>query len=92
MNVVVHRAADIEKQQHFDLVVPLGHQLQIQKTGIVGGGADGAIHVQLFFGTFAGEFAQAPQRQLDIANTQLDIVVVVAEFAFVPNLHRAAMA
>src|SRR5262249_58925113 len=40
----------------------------------------------------AGELAQAPQRDLDVARAELDLIVEVFELAPVPDLHRAEVA
>src|SRR5579863_6413290 len=57
--VLVHRAPDIQKQQHLDGVVPLRHQLQIEQTRIPGGRIDRAVEVELLGGALASEPAQA---------------------------------
>ena len=49
----VHRAADIEKQQHFDRIAPLGAGFDIE-VAMFGGGADGAVEVQFVIGAVAG--------------------------------------
>ncbi len=38
----IHRAADVQKQQHLDRVAPFGAGFDI-KVAVFGGGADGAI-------------------------------------------------
>src|SRR4029079_13011638 len=41
---------------------------------------------------FAGEAAQAAQRDLDVASAELDLVVEIAEGALLPDLERAPLA
>src|SRR3546814_1324386 len=50
--------------------------------------------VEIEFGrrAFAGEFAQAAQRHLDVARAEFDLIVEVLVFALVPDLHRLAVA
>src|SRR6059058_2399370 len=43
-------------------------------------------------GASAGEFAQPPQRNLDVADAEFDIAVEVFELAAVPHFHRAEIA
>jgi len=52
----VHRTADIEQQQQFDIVAPLRAHLNIQQPGIASGVVDGAIDIQLIRCALAGEF------------------------------------
>ena len=54
-NVGIHGAAHIEKDQHFHSVMPFGHHLQIQITGIAGSGTNRVVHIQLVCRTLAGE-------------------------------------
>src|SRR5215218_1791128 len=54
LHVVVHRAADIEEEQHLHRVVPLRHHLQIQRAGVVGGGADRVRQIELGRRALAG--------------------------------------
>lgn len=91
-DVVVHRTADVEEQQHLDRVVPLRDHLQVEPAGVVGGGADGAGQVEFAGRAAAGELAQAAQRHLDVAGADLDPVVQVLELAAVPHLDGAAVA
>ncbi len=70
--------------------MPLGPQLDVEIT-LVRGFADGAVEIELLRRAGAGEFAQAPQRQLDVAGAELDLVVEVLEFALVPHFHGAGM-
>ena len=92
LDVVVHRAADVEEQQHLHRVVPLRHHLDVEPAGVARGRADGVVEVELLGRAFAREPAQAPQRDLDVARAEFDRVVEVAVLALVPDLHRAAVA
>jgi hypothetical protein len=69
-----------------------GHHLQIQVSGIFRGGSDGVVHIEFFRGTCAREAPQTPQRHLDVAGTQFDRIVQIAEFATIPYFHCAAIA
>src|SRR6185437_6671471 len=90
-DMVLHGPADIEEQQQFYRVVPLGHEPEIEPAGIVRGVADRLRQVELEVGALAGELAQAPERDLDVAGAELDRVVEVAELALVPDLDRPAV-
>jgi hypothetical protein len=45
----VHRAADVEEQQHLDRVVPLGHHLEVEQAGVARW-SDGVVEIE-FIGT-----------------------------------------
>src|SRR5690606_34890386 len=60
--------------------------------GIIGGGADGVVEIQLFLATGAGKLAQATQGQLDIADAELDGIIEVAVIAFFPDFYRGLVA
>ena len=90
-NVIVHRAADIEKQQHLHRVMPLRHHFQIQPAGIARGGANGVFQVQLIRRTGARELAQFTQRHFEIARAELHAVVEIFVFALIPHFDRAAV-
>ena len=62
--MVIHRAADVEQQQHLHGVAALGAHPQVQRAGVAGRGANGAIDIQLIRGPLAGEAAQATQGEL----------------------------
>src|SRR6185312_4437364 len=47
---------------------------------------------ELLFGALAGEAAQPSQRDLDVARSELERVVVVLVLALVPDLDRRAVA
>src|SRR5690606_17715380 len=89
--MAVHRAADVEEQQHLDRIAPLGPHLDVQPA-LTRRAVDGAVDVQLLGRAFAGEAAQAAQRHLDVARAQFDRVVQVPVFALLPDLDRAAVA
>src|SRR6202007_2981065 len=90
LNVRVHRAADIEEQQHLDPVPPLGNEVQVEPAGIFGGAFDRRVEVDLLRPAFAREAPEPPQRDLDIARIELDRVVEIAEGPLVPHLDGAA--
>ena len=48
LDVLVHRAADVHQQQHLDVVVALGHHLDVEVAGVGRGRADGVVQVELF--------------------------------------------
>src|ERR1700758_4428056 len=58
-NVVLHRPADIEKQQQLYGVVPLGHELEIEPARVMRGRFYGAAKIELFGGTLARKLPQA---------------------------------
>jgi len=92
LDVVIHRAADVEEEQHLDLVVALGAHLDVQPAGVARGAGDGAVQIQFVFGAFAGEAPQAAQGDLDVARAEFDGVVEVAILAVLPDLDRRAVA
>src|SRR5262249_59893019 len=53
---------------------------------------DGVVAVGLVGLAGAGELAQAPQRNVDVAGAELDLVVEILELALVPHLHGAEIA
>src|SRR3954462_1368638 len=59
---------------------------------VIGGLLDGGAEIQLVRRAGAGEFAQPPQRDLDVADAELDIAVEIPKLALVPHLHRAVVA
>src|SRR5438132_2778442 len=92
LDVRVHRAADIEEQQHLHAVAAFGYEVQIEPARILRRPFDRRIEIELFRHAFAREAAQAPQRDLDVARVQLYRVVEIAERALVPDFHCAAAA
>src|SRR5690606_28086278 len=90
LDMAVHRAADVEEQQHLDGVAPLGPHMNVQPA-LTRRAVDGAVDVQLLGRAFAGEAAQAAQGHLDVARAQFDRVVQVPVFALFPDLDRAAV-
>src|ERR1700751_6063375 len=91
-NVVLHRPAYIEKQKQLHSIEPFGHEFEIEPTRVVRGGLHGAAEIELFGGTLASELPQPPQRQLDVARTELDGIVEIAKLAAVPDLDRTPVA
>ena len=90
--MLIHGAADIHQQQHFHIVVALGHHFDVQVTRIGCGGSDGVVQVQLFFVAFPGKLSQPAQRHFDVASAQFLGVVVVLVGALVPDFDRALVA
>ena len=82
--MAVHRAANVEKHQHFHLVAALGNQLDVEIAGICRG-FDGVIKVEHVGLAIAGEFAQAAQGHFDVARAQLNTVIEVFIVALVPD-------
>ncbi len=91
LDVRVHRAADVEEEQHLHGVVPLGDQLQIE-IALVGRVLDRAGNIEFDLGTFARPFAQTPERHLDVARAEFDGIVEVLVFALVPDFDGLAVA
>ena len=91
-DVVIHRTAHIQKQQHLDRVMPLRDHFQIQIASIARSRANGVIQVQFLGRALAGKAPQPAQRHFDIARAQFHRVVEIAKLAPVPDLDRAAMA
>jgi len=58
LDVAVHRAADVEKDQHVDLVATLGSHDQVEIT-LMRGCLDGAVEIEFGRRALAGETAQA---------------------------------
>jgi len=87
----IHRAANIEKQQQFNRIVPFGPHVDIQPA-LFGGAIDCPVYIQLVRGAFAGEFAQTAQGNLDVAGAQQLAVVEILELALVPDLDRLSLA
>ena len=84
-DVLVHGAADIHQQQHFHVVVALGHHLDVEPAGIGCGRADGVVKIEFFSAALAGKFAQPTQRDFDVAGAEFLRVVVVFVGALVPD-------
>ena len=85
--VRVHGATDIKKQQHFYCIVAFRHHFNIEKTGVAGRRGNSVAQIQLIGGTLAGKFTQPPQRHLDVADTQLNIVIQVFVVALLPDFY-----
>src|SRR5690348_10759030 len=88
----VHRAADIQEQQHLYGVVTLGQQLEIEPAGILRRRADRVVEIQLQRRAFARELPETPQRELDVARAELDAIVEILELALVPHFDGAMVA
>src|SRR2546429_4678795 len=59
---------------------------------VVGGFLDRGVEIELVRRAGARELAQPSKRDLDVADTELDIAVEIPKFALVPDLHRAVVA
>src|SRR6185437_13155326 len=59
---------------------------------VVGGLPDRGVEIEFVGRAGAGELAQPPQRDLDVADAQLDIAVEILELTTVPHFHRAEIA
>ena len=91
LDMRIHRAADIEEHQHLDRIAPLGAHVHVE-IAVVGGLPDRGVEIEFVGRAGAGEFAQAAQRDLDVADAELDIAVEILELALVPHLHGAVVA
>src|SRR5262249_15214646 len=87
----VHGAADVEEQQHLYGIAALGTHQDIE-IAPVRRMFDGAVKVELFGRSGSRKLAQAPQRNLDVAGAELDVVVEVLEFTPLPDLDRMKIA
>src|SRR5690606_34353773 len=90
LDMAVHRAADVEEQQHLDGVAPLGPHVDVQPA-LTRRAVDGAVDVQFLGRALAGEATQAAQGHLDVARAQFDRVVEVPVFALFPDLDRTTV-
>src|SRR5260221_7788177 len=52
LDVIVHRTADVEKEQHLHRVVRQRDHLEVEPACVAGGRADGAVEVEDFRGAF----------------------------------------
>ena len=91
LDVPIHRAADVEEQQHLDRVAALRTHLDVE-IAVVGGRTDGVVEIELLGRALAREAAQAAQRQADVARSELLVAGEVLEFALVPDLDGARSA
>src|SRR5690606_5401963 len=91
LDVAIHRAADIEENQHIDLVAALRAHDQVE-IALMRGRLDRAVEIEFCRCALARETAEPPQRDLDVAGTEFDLVVEVLVFALVPDLHGLAVA
>ena len=91
-DVGVHRAADVEKQQHLDAIAPLRLQPQVEPAGVARRALDRAVEIELLRHAFAREASQPAQRHFQVARVELDVAIQVAKVARVPHLHRRARA
>src|SRR5262249_24970028 len=59
---------------------------------VVGALADRRVEIEFVRCAGARELAQAPQRDLDVADAELDIPIEILELALVPDLYRTVVA
>ena len=85
--MAVHRAADIQKHQHFYRIAPLGPFLHVQPACPCGC-VDRGIQIELR-AALPRPAAQGAQGQFQGARTQLGILIQIAELALFPDLHGA---
>ena len=65
--------------------MPLGAHMDIEPA-LFGRPVDRPVDIQFILGAFTGEFAQSPERDLDIACSQQLGVVEILKLALVPDL------
>src|SRR3954467_11405937 len=87
----IHRSADVEEEQQFHRIVPLGPHAEVEPA-LARGAVDRLVEIELVGGAFAGEAPEAAQRDPDVARAQFDLVVEIAEGAPAPALGRAPRA
>ena len=92
LHVVVHRAADVEEQQHLHRVVPLRDHADVEQAAVAGRGADGVVEVELLRRPLAREAPELPQGHLHVPGADLHRVVEVPELPAVPDLDGAPVA
>ena len=92
LDVIVHRAADVQEQQNLDRVAALGPHLDRQHAGVLAGFFERVRQIQFVDRAFAREATQPTQRNLDVSRVEIHVVVVVAKLSLVPHLHCAAHA
>src|SRR4029077_20129496 len=69
----------------------LGAHVHVE-IAVVGGLPDGGVEVEFVRRAGARKLAQAPQRDLDVADAEFYIAVEILEFAAIPHLHGAEIA
>src|ERR1700722_7222175 len=72
--------------------MPFREHFEVAPAGIVRGRADRPRQVEFEVGPLAGELAQPPQGQLDIARAKFQRIVEVAEFALLPDFYCRTIA
>jgi hypothetical protein len=87
----IHRSADVEEEEQLHRIVPLGPHPDVQPA-LARRAVDRPVKIELFGGAFAGEAAEAPESDLDVAGAELLRIVEVPELALVPDLDRSAVA
>src|SRR5262249_6062893 len=89
LDMPVHRAADVEEEQDFDGVAPLGPPAHVDIAAL-GAAADRFVEVELLGRAFAREAAQAPERDFHGARAEGLVAVEILEVAPVPDFHGAS--
>src|SRR5262249_36116768 len=79
------------EQQHPHRVVALRPHEDVE-VAFVGAALDGAVEIELLGRAGAREFAQATQRDLDVAGAEFDLVVEILELAAIPDFDGAEVA
>ena len=92
LHVVVHRAADVEEQQHLHRVVPLRDHADVEQAAVAGRRADGVVEVELLRRPLAREAPELAEGHLHVPGPDLHRVVEVPELPAVPHLDGAPVA
>src|ERR1700733_6912479 len=90
-HVPIHRAANVEEQQHLDGVAAFGPELDVD-IAFVRGRPDRTVQIELFGHALAGESPKPSERQLDVPRSKLRVAVKVLELPAVPDLDGAGPA
>jgi hypothetical protein len=91
-HVVIHRAADVEAQEHFHGIVPLRNHTNIEQSGVSRRFINSVIEIQLIGRALTREFPETAQRNLDVACPQFDRIIEVSIISLVPHLDGASVA
>src|SRR5690348_5235009 len=59
-DMAIHRAADVEEEQHLGRIVPLRHHLYIEPAGVSRRRPNRIVEIELVGGALARELAQPP--------------------------------
>jgi hypothetical protein len=91
-HVVIHRTADVEAQEYFHGIVPLGNHTNIEQSGVSCRLINSVIEIQLVGRALTREFSETAQRNLDVACPQFDRIIEVSIISLVPHLDGASVA